>query len=72
MITNRQKVEIPMNFLTNAGSKIVDGVVEITGAGQTKFHPEMISNVLSLNEMTQIYRENHSIQEMNIILTCIL
>ena len=49
MITNRQKADIPMNLLTNAGSKIVDEVGEIPGAGQTKFHPEMITNVLSLN-----------------------
>ena len=53
MITNRQKVDIPMNFLTNTGSKILYGVGKITGAGQTKFHPEMIANVLSLNEMTK-------------------
>ena len=42
-ITNRQKVEIPINFLTNAGSKIVDEVGEIPGPGQTKFLLEMIS-----------------------------
>ena len=41
-----------MNFLASAGLKIVDGVVENPGAGQTKFHPEMIANVLSLNEIT--------------------
>ena len=35
MITNRQKPEIPMNFLTNAGSKIVGKVGIIPGAGQT-------------------------------------
>ena len=29
MITNRKKSEIPMNFLTNAGSKIVDEVGEL-------------------------------------------
>ena len=39
IITNMQKAETPMNFLTNAGSKIVDKVGEITGAGQNKFHP---------------------------------
>ena len=38
-----------MNFLTNAGSKIVYEVVEIYGSGQTKFHPEMTANVLSMN-----------------------
>ena len=54
MITNRQKVEIPMNFLTNAGSKILDEVGEIPGAVKTKFHPEMIAKVLSLNKMTKI------------------
>ena len=53
MITNRQKAEIHMNFLTTLGSKILDGVVEIPGAGQPKFHPKMIANVLSLNEMTK-------------------
>ena len=52
MIKNRQKAEIPINFLTNAGSKIVDEVGEIPGAGHTKFHPEMIVNVLIINEMT--------------------
>ena len=56
MITNRRKVEIHMNFLTNAGFKKVDEVGEISGAGQTKFHLEMIANVMSLNEMTKKYR----------------
>ena len=49
MITNRLKAEIPMNFMTNSGSKIVDEVGEIPGSGQTKSHPEMIANVLSIN-----------------------
>ena len=49
MITNRLKADIPINFLTNSGSKIVSEVGEIPGAGQNRFHPEMISNVLSLN-----------------------
>ena len=53
MNTNIQTVEIPIKFLTNVGSKIVDKDGEIPGAGQTKFHPEMIANVLSLNEMTK-------------------
>ena len=53
MTTNIQKAEMSMNFLTNSGSKIVDEVREIPGAGQTKFHPEIIANVLSLNEMTK-------------------
>ena len=52
MIKNRKKADMPMNFLASAGLKIVDGVVENPGAGQTKFHPEMISNGLSLNEIT--------------------
>ena len=34
MITNILKAEILVNFLTNAGSKIVDEVGEIPGAGQ--------------------------------------
>ena len=51
MITNICKADIPMSFLTNAVSNMVDEVGEISGLGQTKFHPEMISNVLSLNEM---------------------
>ena len=38
-----------MNFLTNAGSKIVYKVGEIPGSGQTKFYPDMMANVLSLN-----------------------
>ena len=37
MITNRQKLEMPINFLTNAGSKIVDEVGEIPGAVQKHF-----------------------------------
>ena len=41
MITNRKKLEMPTNFLTNAGSKIVG---------------EMIANVLIMNEMTKKYR----------------
>ena len=53
MIKNRQKADIPTNVLTNAGSKIGDEVGEITGSGKNKFHPEMIANVLSLNEMTK-------------------
>ena len=52
IITNRQNLGMSMNFLTNARSKIVDDVQKITGAGQTKFYPEMIANVLILNEMT--------------------
>ena len=39
MIKNRQKADITIKFLTNAGSKIEDEVGEIIGAGQTKFHP---------------------------------
>ena len=56
IITNRQKYDIPMNFLTNAWSKIVDYVGEIIGSGQTRFHPQMIANIPSLNEMTKTYR----------------
>ena len=56
MITNRQKAEIPMDFMTNTGSKMIYKVREVTGSGQTRFHPEMIANVLSLNEMTKKYR----------------
>ena len=48
MITNILKAEILVNFLTNAGSKIVDEVGEIHGAVQTKFYLEMIESVLSL------------------------
>ena len=55
IVTNRQKVEITMNFLTNSGTKIVDEIGETPGVGQTIFHPWMISNVLSLNEMTKKY-----------------
>ena len=56
MITNRQTAEIPINFLTNAGAKIVNRVRNFSGAGQTKFHPDMIANVLSLTEMTKQYQ----------------
>ena len=35
MITNRQKLEIPINLLINAGSKMVDEVGKIPRAGQT-------------------------------------
>ena len=55
IIPNRWKAGMPMNFLTNAGSKIVDKRGENAGSGQTKFHPEMIIKVLSLNEMTKKY-----------------
>ena len=53
MITNGQKVNISMSFLINAGSKKVHVVGEVPGAGQTKFHPEIIDNVISFNEMTK-------------------
>ena len=36
MITKRQKYNISMYFLTNAGSKLVDEVGEIHVAGQKK------------------------------------
>ena len=36
MITNREKAEITVDFLINTGSKIVDEVGEIPGAGQKK------------------------------------
>ena len=49
MITKIRKEETPMNFMTNSGSKTVDEVGEITRSGQTKSHPDMITNVLSLN-----------------------
>ena len=51
MVTNRRKVKIPMTFMTNEGSKIVDEVGEIPGSGQAKFHPDMIANVMGLNDM---------------------
>ena len=53
IITNRQKSQIPMNFLTNAGSEIVDEVGEIPGSGQTKSYTQMIANFLSMNKMTK-------------------
>ena len=53
IIKNRLKAEITINFLTNAGSKIVDEPEEITVVGQTKFYLEMIANILSPNEMTK-------------------
>ena len=54
--TNRQILDIIMNFLTNEGSKIVYEVGEINGSGQTKFYPDMIANVLSQNKITKKYR----------------
>ena len=39
IITNRKKSDILMNFLINAGSKMVDEVGEIPGSGQKKLHP---------------------------------
>ena len=42
-----------MNLLINAGSKMVHELGEIPGSGQNKFHPDMIINVLSLNEMAK-------------------
>ena len=53
MITNIRKSEIPTNFMTNAGSKIVDKFGEIIVSGQTKIRTEIIANVLSLNETTK-------------------
>ena len=38
-----------MDFLTNLGSKIVDEVGKIRGAGQKQIYLETIANVLSLN-----------------------
>ena len=55
MITNRQRTEMPMNFMTNACLKIVYEVGEITGSVHTNFHPEMIKIILILNEMTKKY-----------------
>ena len=34
MTANRLKSDMPINFMTNLGSKIVDKVGSITGAGQ--------------------------------------
>ena len=66
IFTNRQKVEITMNFLTNSVSKIVDEVGEITGEGQTKTHPEMIANVLSLIEITKKYQVTFDSGDKNV------
>ena len=38
-----------MNLMTNSGSKIVYELGNITGAVETKFHPEMIVNVQILH-----------------------
>ena len=46
---------MPINFLENEGSQIVDKVGEIIGVGQTQFHPQMIEKVLSLNETTKTF-----------------
>ena len=56
MIIIIREVNIPMHFMTNAGSKIVYEVGEINGSGQTKFYPDMIANVLSQNKITKKYR----------------
>ena len=53
MITDRQKAEIPVNFLTNSGFKIVDKIGYISESIQTTFHTDMISKVMSLNEITK-------------------
>ena len=56
MIKNRKKLDIAMNFVTNAGFKIVYEAGEIPGAGQKKSHPDIIENVMSPNETNKIYR----------------
>ena len=66
MITNIYKADIPRNVLTNSGSKIVDEVGEITGEGQTKTHPEMIANVLSLIEITKKYQVTFDSGDKNV------
>ena len=45
-----------MNFMTNVGLKMVDKEGEIPESGHTKFHREMIKNILSLNDPTKKYR----------------
>ena len=50
VITDRQKAEIPVNFLTNSGFKIVG---DISGSIQTTFYTDMIYKVISLNEITK-------------------
>ena len=40
-------------FSDHVWSIILDGVGEIIGSGQAKFHPDMIPNVLSMNEITK-------------------
>ena len=54
MITNRKKLETPVNLQTNRGSKILDDIREIPVTEQKIFHTEIISNILSLNEMKKI------------------
>ena len=56
MIKDTQKMEIPTSLWTNVGSKMVGEVGQITESVQTKFHLEMIANVMSLNETTKKYQ----------------
>ena len=60
-----------MNVLTDARSKIVYEIGEIPGSGQTIFHLEMISNVLSLNKITKKYWVTFYSGDEN-VLGCIL
>ena len=53
MTTNRQKTEYYYEFYKQCTVKKVYQVGEIPGAGQAKFHPDIIENILSLNEMTK-------------------
>ena len=50
VIRDRPKTEIPVNFLTKSGQKIVG---DISVSIQTIFYTDMISNVMSLNEITK-------------------
>ena len=52
-ITNRKKLDISVNVLTNVGSRMVDEGGEIPISGPKNSHPEMIANVLILNETTK-------------------
>ena len=49
------KVGDSHEFSDQCRVKIVYEIGENTGAGRTKFYPEMIENVLILNEMTRKY-----------------
>ena len=56
MIANRRRAKRDMDLETNAGSKLITEEGDAPGIGVSSFNPYAIANVLSLFEMSQLYR----------------